>query len=79
MRRCDGITEDADLILVMERRFLDLFPGGKAHLITEFFGESGDIPDPAKLGTNLGGYQSCLERLRLLVESNYPRILAALA
>jgi protein-tyrosine-phosphatase len=76
MRRCDGIIQDADLILVMEKEFLGFFPCEKTHLITEFFGRSGDITNP-KPG-NLSDYNKCLQRLRPLIETNYRKILRAL-
>jgi protein-tyrosine-phosphatase len=78
MRRCDGIVEDADLILVMEAQFLQLFPAEKTFLITEFFGKSGDIDDPWPSKV-VADYERCFNQLRVLIEDNPEKILAFLS
>ena len=71
MRLCDGIVEDADLILVMEKRFLELEAFAKnrhkTFLITEFFGESGNITDPDRGRHNISKYIKCFRRLEDLI------------
>jgi nucleoside 2-deoxyribosyltransferase len=78
MRRCDGIIEDADLILVMEAQFLQRFPAEKTFLITEFFGKSGNIDDPWPSKV-VADYERCFNQLRVLIEDNPERILAFLS
>jgi len=78
MRRCDGIVEDADLILVMEEEFLRLFPPKKTRLITQFFGQSGNIADPYP-STVVADYERCFNQLRVLIEDNRGKILTFLS
>jgi len=78
MRKCDGIVEDADLILIMEERFLSLFPAEKTRLITQFFGQSGNIADPYP-STVVADYERCFNQLRVLIEDNRSKILTFLS
>ena len=77
MHKCQGIIDDADLILVMEEQFLSSFPLNKTHLITQFFGAPGEIDDPWP-SKDLRKYLECLNQLSSLLTDNYGRILHAL-
>ncbi|HEX4773412.1 MAG TPA: hypothetical protein VH351_21450 [Bryobacteraceae bacterium] len=80
MRRNPGIIEDADLILVMEKRLAGDLPAEKTRLITELFGECGEIQNPWP-DFNVGAsdrYRDCLAQLRSLIEPFPDRLLQAL-
>ena len=65
------LVDWADLILVMERGHLHLLlqtfdnVEGKVHLLSEFVGEHGDIPDP--FGRDVNAYRRTAERLERLL------------
>lgn len=70
----DGhIVQWADLVLVMESRHKDIalsrFPQAekKTHLLSEYVGESGDIPDPYLQGIEI--YRECAARLQSLLKN----------
>ncbi|HUU64175.1 MAG TPA: low molecular weight protein arginine phosphatase [Dehalococcoidia bacterium] len=72
-----SITSDlvqwADLVLVMESRHRDMvlsrFPNAakKTHLLSEYVGESGDVPDPYLQGIEI--YQKCAATLQSLLKN----------
>jgi protein-tyrosine-phosphatase len=79
MKKCDGMIEDADLILVMEKKFTRLFPAEKTRVITKFFGGSGDVRDPWKpKDERRADYQECFYQLLSLMEGRQSKLLDAL-
>jgi protein-tyrosine-phosphatase len=67
------LVQWADLILVMESRHKDMvlsrFPQAekKTHLLSEYVGESGDVPDPYLQGAEI--YQKCAATLQSLLKN----------
>lgn len=87
MEPSPGMIEDADLILVMEERFLTdpefagLFPRDKSHVLKQFFGKTGDVADPwrpRKEDEREEDFQACLDELRSLIEGNHERLMRAM-
>ena len=66
------LVQWADLVLVMESRHkevvLSRFPNAakKTHLLSEYVGESGDVPDPYLQGIEI--YQKCAATLQSLLK-----------
>lgn len=67
-----NLADWADLVLVMESRHKDMvlsrFPQAekKTHLLSEYVGESGDVPDPYLQGIEV--YQKCAATLQSLLK-----------
>jgi hypothetical protein len=80
MKRNEGIIQDADLILVMGNSLAKGMPKEKTHLITEFFGSSGEVKNPwPDKGPGVDQrYRTCLAQLRELIEPNADRLLRGL-
>jgi len=80
MKRNKGIIEDADLILVMDKKLRSGLPVRKTHLLSEFFGFKGDVknpwPDTEKDAEQK--YRNCLEQLRSFIEPSVNRLIGAL-
>jgi len=71
-RQINGVLVDwADVVLVMEQEHkhyvMEHFPyaGEKTHLITEYAGEQGGIPDPFDCG--IEAYRECASRIASLL------------
>lgn len=68
-----GLLSDADLVLVMEDRFLEGIDSDHAYNFNEFFGFSGDVPNPwpdKDTEEARERYQQCLSHLREAIEPN---------
>lgn len=67
----DVLVDWADVILAMEheqKHYIEkYFPhaGEKVHLLTEFAGEEGEVPDP--FGCGIEAYRQCVDKLRSLL------------
>jgi protein-tyrosine-phosphatase len=67
------LVQWADLVLVMESRHRDMllsrFPqaGKKTHLLSEYVGESGDVPDPYLQGIEI--YRKCAATLQSMLKN----------
>jgi protein-tyrosine-phosphatase len=79
-QRHPAIIEDADLILVMERKLLEGLPSEKTYVFNEFFGLTGDVLDPWP-PDNSGAherYLECLHHLRSVIDSRVEKVVVHL-
>lgn len=80
MKRNRGIIEDADLILVMDKKLRADLPLRKTQLLSEFFGFKGDVKNPWPDTTKDAEqkYRKCLAQLRSFIEPNADRLITKL-
>lgn len=81
-RRSPGVIEDADLILIMEKSFATDLPQNKTFMFNEFFGFSGDVPNPWRSVEDKHTalrYRTCLRHIRDVIDGEADRIITFLS
>jgi hypothetical protein len=81
-RRSPGLIEDADLILVMEDKLGEGLPAEKVFNFNEFFGLTGDVPNPWPDDEDEAAmlrYRDCVRHIRDVIDSRADRIIEYLS
>lgn len=76
--RNPGLSEDSDLILVMNDKYRKEFPESKTYNFNDFFGLDGDVPNPWPDDDDEKAnqrYRDCLNHLRRVLENGIEHIL----